>query len=143
MWDNQEYSLGVPGCPTLTPFRLVWDTLVSPTSTICPTSSPGFPLVPSQTERMPRTMSPEWAHAMLNTYTIPPRATRAQNMRLQAAGANSCSVSSSLSLKAQPHAAMLHTCDGVFRSSCDAGKLLVMICDVNSNMFNILLPILE
>ena len=99
MWDNQDYSLVIPGCPSLTPFRLVWDTLVSPTSTICPTSSPGFPLVPSQTERMPRTMSPEWAHAMLNTYTIPPRATRAQNMRLQAAGANSCSVSSSLSLR--------------------------------------------
>ena len=39
-------------------------------------------------------------------------------------------------LKAQPHAAMLHTCDGVFQSPCDAGKLLAMLCDVNSNMFN-------
>ena len=25
-------------------------------------------------------------------------------------------------LKAQPHAAMLHTCDRVFQSSCDAAK---------------------
>ena len=45
-------------------------------------------------------------------------------------------------LKAQPHAAALHTCDGVVQSSCDAGQLLAMLCDVNSNMFN-KLPILE
>ena len=48
-----------------------------------------------------------------------------------------------LYFKAQPHAAMLHTCDGVFPSSCDGGKLPAILCDVNSNMFVILLPILE
>ena len=46
-------------------------------------------------------------------------------------------------IKAQPHAAMLHTCDGVLQSTCDAGKYHAMHCDVNSNMFNILLLILE
>ena len=46
-------------------------------------------------------------------------------------------------LKAQPHAAMLHICDGVFQSSCDAGKLPAMVCDAFSNMLVILLPILE
>ena len=45
--------------------------------------------------------------------------------------------------KAQPHAVMLHTCDGAFQSSCDAGISHAMFCDVNSNMFNILLPIME
>ena len=48
-----------------------------------------------------------------------------------------------MSLKAQPHATMLHTCDGAFHSSCDAGISHAMLCDVNSNMFNILLPIME
>ena len=46
-------------------------------------------------------------------------------------------------LKAQPHAAMLHTCDGVFQSSCDAAKSPAMACDAFSNMLVILLPILE
>ena len=48
-----------------------------------------------------------------------------------------------MGLKAQPHVAMLHTCDGVFQSSCNAGKSHAMLCDVNSNMLVILLPILE
>ena len=48
-----------------------------------------------------------------------------------------------LSLKAQPHAAMLHPCVGTLQSCCVAGKLHAMLCDVNSNMFNIFLPILE
>ena len=47
------------------------------------------------------------------------------------------------SLKAQPHAAMLHICGGVFQNSCDAGKLPAMVCDAFSNMLVILLPILE
>ena len=38
---------------------------------------------------------------------------------------------------------MLHTCDGVFQSSCYALKSHAMRCDVNSNMLVILLPILE
>ena len=38
---------------------------------------------------------------------------------------------------------MLHTCDGVFQSPCDAGKLPAMLCGVNSNMLLILPPILE
>ena len=46
-------------------------------------------------------------------------------------------------LWAQPHAAMLHICDGVFQNSCDAGKLPAMVCDAFSNMLVILLPILE
>ena len=41
------------------------------------------------------------------------------------------------------YAAILQTCDGAFQSSCDAGKLHAMLCDVNSNMFNILLALLE
>ena len=49
----------------------------------------------------------------------------------------------SLYLKAQPHAAMLHTCDGAFRGFCDATKLHAMLCDAFSNMLVILLPILE
>ena len=46
-------------------------------------------------------------------------------------------------LKAQPHAAMLHTCDGVFQSYCDAGKTHAMCCDAFSNMLEFLPPILE
>ena len=42
-----------------------------------------------------------------------------------------------------PHAAMLHTCDGVFQRHCDASKLHAMCCDKKFNMLNILLPILE
>ena len=46
-------------------------------------------------------------------------------------------------LKAQPHAAMLQICDGVFQNCCDTGKMPVMVCDAFSNMLVILLPILE
>ena len=38
---------------------------------------------------------------------------------------------------------MLHTCNGVFQRPCDAGKSHVMLCDVNSNIYIILLPILK
>ena len=48
-----------------------------------------------------------------------------------------------LSLKAQPHAAIMHTCDGAFQSSCDAGISHAILWDVIYNMFNILLPIME
>ena len=48
-----------------------------------------------------------------------------------------------LSVKAQPQAAMLHICDGVFQNSCDAGKMPAMVCDAFSNMLVILLPILK
>ena len=48
-----------------------------------------------------------------------------------------------LPIKAQPHDAMLHTCDGAFQSSGDAGSSFAMLCDVNSNMFKILLPMIE
>ena len=44
---------------------------------------------------------------------------------------------------AQPHAAMLHTCDGVLQNAYDAEKSHAMLCDVNFNMFNILLPVVE
>ena len=46
-------------------------------------------------------------------------------------------------VKAQPHATMLPTCDGLFQSPCDAGKLLAMCCDTFSNMLEFMLPILE
>ena len=46
-------------------------------------------------------------------------------------------------VKAQPHAAILHICDGVFQNSCDAGKMPAMVCDAFSNMLVILLLILE
>ena len=46
-------------------------------------------------------------------------------------------------IKPGPHAAMLHTCDGVFQRRCDASKSHAMCCDKKFNMLNILLPILE
>ena len=45
--------------------------------------------------------------------------------------------------KDQPHAAMLHTCDGTFQTSCDTSKSHAMCCDAFSNMLGFLLPILE
>ena len=45
--------------------------------------------------------------------------------------------------KAQPHVAMLHTCDGTFQSTCDTSKSPVVCCDAFSNMLEFLLPILE
>ena len=45
--------------------------------------------------------------------------------------------------KAQPHNAILYTCDGTFQSSCDTSKPHAMYCDTFSNMLVILLPILE
>ena len=45
--------------------------------------------------------------------------------------------------KAQPHAAMLYTCDGMFQWRCDALKLHVMCSDRKFNMLNILPLILE
>ena len=46
-------------------------------------------------------------------------------------------------VKAQPHTEMLHTCDRAFQSSWDVGISHAMLCNVNSNMFNILLLIME
>ena len=45
--------------------------------------------------------------------------------------------------KAQPHAAMLHACDGLFQSYCHARKMHAMCCNAFSNMLECLLPILE
>ena len=39
--------------------------------------------------------------------------------------------------------AMLHTCDGTFKSPCDVLKSCAMPCDVFSNMLVISLPIFE
>ena len=44
---------------------------------------------------------------------------------------------------APPHAAMIHTHDGTFQSSCDASKSYAMLYDADSNMLVILLPILK
>ena len=41
-----------------------------------------------------------------------------------------------------PHAAMLHTCDGGFQTSCDDKKSHAMCCDCKFNMLNILIPLL-
>ena len=44
MWDNQEYKLVIPGCPTQA--RGERDTLVSPESIPgCPISEPNFPFI--------------------------------------------------------------------------------------------------
>ena len=40
------------------------------------------------------------------------------------------------------HAAMLHTCDGAFQTSCDVSKSHAMCCDRKFNMLNILVPTL-
>ena len=45
--------------------------------------------------------------------------------------------------KAEPHAAMLHTHDVTFQSTCDTAKSPAMACDAFSNMLVIWLPILE
>ena len=44
---------------------------------------------------------------------------------------------------ALPHHAMICTHNGTFHCSCKAGKSHTMHCHAKSNMFNILLPILE
>ena len=47
------------------------------------------------------------------------------------------------SRKPGPHAAMLHTCDGVFQMPCYVSKSHAMSCNRKFNMLNILLPISE
>ena len=46
-------------------------------------------------------------------------------------------------VKAQPHGGMRYTHDGTFQNPSNAAKKHALLCDVNSNMFNILLLILE